>query len=378
MKFSILQENLKQGLAIVSHIAGKNVNLPILNHVLIEAKDNTISLITTDLEIGIINKMRGKVETEGSFAVEARTLYDFVSALPNDKISVDQSETAMQLSGDNFKTKINGQNSEEFPLIPSVERDSYFVAKTDEFRKALSQVIFATSNNENRVELSGLLLNIEGDKLVMAATDSFRLAEKAIDIKAVNAENRRIIVPSKTIQELIRIMSSFKEIAGVDSEGGEVKLFLSENQILFSIASTELVSRIIEGQYPDYKQIIPTQHKTRAVVNRSDFIRAIKASAVFSKTGINDINLDFPAGANKLVISSASGTSGENIFDVQCSVTGQDNGLVLNYRYLLDGLNNIETDNVILEAIDGNTPCVMHPEDKGQASYLYIVMPIKQ
>jgi len=139
----------------------------------------------------------------------------------------------------------------------------------------------------------------------------------------------------------------------------------------------ELVSRLIEGQYPDYKQIIPFNIRTKILINRMEFIRAIKVSALFSKTGINDVNLDFPGGVNKVIISSTSGQTGENITEIETAVSGEDNAITLNYRYLLDGLNNIEEENVRLEIIDNNTPCILRPEGK-DSRYLYIIMPIKQ
>ena len=145
---------------------------------------------------------------------------------------------------------------------------------------------------------------------------------------------------------------------------------------MFTYGSTELVSRLIEGQYPDYQQIIPTSSKTKIVINRQELIRAVKMASLFSKTGINDVNLDFPLGKNLVVISSVSSQTGENITNLEAVVAGDENSIVVNYRYLLEGLGNIETEMVKIEVIDGNTPCLIRPEQ--DESYLYIIMPIKQ
>jgi DNA polymerase-3 subunit beta len=375
MEFSILQENLKQGLITTSHIAGKNINLPILSNLLLKAKDGNIKLISTNLEMGIVSFIRGKIEKEGSCLVDAKTINEYINLLPNKKISMKQKDQNIIIESENYKTKINSQSVEEFPLIPVVERKNYYKAKINDFKKALVSVVFSASTSETRMELTGILCSFENEKLIMAATDSYRLSEKEIEIKSENKieGGKNIILPSKTAQELIRILGGLNQ----EDSLGEITFYLSENQILFVVNNMELVSRLIEGQYPDYKQIIPFNIRTKILINRMEFIRAIKVSALFSKTGINDVNLDFPGGVNKVIISSTSGQTGENITEIETAVSGEDNAITLNYRYLLDGLNNIEEENVRLEIIDNNTPCILRPEGK-DSRYLYIIMPIKQ
>ncbi|MEA3464358.1 MAG: DNA polymerase III subunit beta [Patescibacteria group bacterium] len=389
MKITTLQENFKFGLFTVSHITGKNVNLPILNNVLIKTETGGIKLITTNLEIGIISTIRGKVEKEGSFTVDAKIISDYIGLLPNKKVSVEQKENDLLMNCENYKTKINGQSAEEYPLIPKVDKKIYYSAQINEFKQALSQVIFAVSTSEARMELSGVLFSFTNNNLTMAATDSYRLAEKKINIKTNSEEDKNIIVPAKTLQELIRILSGGPDAGEVGNEIMEIKFYLSENQILFTHGSTELVSRLIEGQYPDYKQIIPVNIKTNIEINKAELVRAVKVASLFSKTGINDINLDFPAGKNQAVISSVSGQTGENITGLDAQVKGDDNSMVINHRYLLDGLNNINSEMIKIEVIDSNTPCILRPSVSAAPSgaaagkgknedYLYIIMPIKQ
>lgn len=378
MKISSLQENLKQGLFTVGHVAGKNINLPILNNILIEAKEGNIRLVATNLEIGVINTIRGKVEEEGAFTVESKIISDYISLLPNSKVDIELKEKELAVECGNYKTKILGMSAEEFPLIPLVEKKFCYVANTDELRKALSQTAFAVSNSENRMELTGILFSFSGSRLVLAATDSYRLAEKEIQVRVegeLEGELDKIIIPSRTAQEIVRIISGLKD-SGETENSNETKLYISDNQILLTLGNIELVSRLIEGQYPDYRQIIPAISKTNCIINKNELVRAVKAAALFSKTGINDINLDFPQGKNQLIVSSASGASGENITELESAVSGDDNGVVVNYRYLLDGINNIDTENIKIEVIDANTPCILRPE-RGEG-YLYIIMPIKQ
>lgn len=375
MQITSLQENLKSGLFFVSHIAGKNVNLPILNNVMIEARDGNIKFITTDLEIGIIATVRGKVTEEGVFTVDSRVVNEYISLLPNKKVEIKKQDLKLKIECENYKTTIKGQIADDFPLIPQVDKKNFYKANITEFKKALSQVIFAVSNSDTRAELSGVLFKLNKDSLVLAATDSYRLAEKQIKINTNGSEEKEIIVPAKTIQELIRVLSAVKnEFVGETKE--EVEIYVSENQILFVVGNIELISRLIEGQYPDYKQIIPNNTQTKAFVDKSEFVRAVKAAAIFSKTGVNDINLDLPNNKNKITITSESTQVGENIIDLEASVSGKDNGIVINYRYLLDGVNNIDKDKLQIEIIDSSTPCILKGEKN--EDYLYIIMPIKQ
>ncbi len=373
MKFTILQENLKEALYITGHISGKNINLPILNNILIKAEQGDLSFISTDLEIGIINKKRGKIDKSGELTVDSKIFSDYISLLPNEKVDLELIGEELHIKCKNYNTKIKIQDSSDFPIIPEIEKGENFFIKAKNLKKALSQVVFATSNSETRMELTGVLFELIDNNLVLAATDSYRLAEKKIKIENKENKSFRIIIPAKTIQELTRILSNIKEET-LDQEDVEIKI--SDNQTKFVVDGTELISRLIEGQYPDYKQIIPTKSNTKSTAYKQELIRSVKMASLFSKSGINDVNLDFPQGKNKIIISSISGQAGENFTEMDAEVKGTDNGIVVNFRYLLDGLNNMNTEKVVIELSDSNTPCIIKPENDD--SYLYIIMPIKQ
>jgi len=378
MKIIGLQKNIKQGVFAVSNIAGKNNNLPILNNIVIQAIDGGIRFISTNLEIGVTSTVRGKIEAEGMFTVDAKIFLDYINLLPNKRVELEVKDTNLNINAENYQTKIKGQSAEEYPLIPDLDSENFFTLKISDFKKSLSKVIFAVSNDENRLALSGVLFTIEDDNLTFAATDSYRLAEKTIKIKT-NYQNteegglKRIIVPTKALQEVLRIISGDYDD---NKEIDEIKFYLNDNQILFSFGSVEVVSRLIDEQYPDYKQIIPQNHKTTCIIEKQELVRAIKTSAIFSKTGINDINLDFLLGSQKTVISSISGQSGENIVNLDAKIEGTDNSITINYRYLLDGLNNIDSDLIRAEITDSNTPAIIKSD--ADPTYLYIVMPIKR
>jgi len=378
MKFLSLQENLKKGLNIVGHITTKNINLPILNNILIKAEDGNIEFISTNLEIGVVHQVRGKIEEEGKFTVDSKLITEYVSLLNNKetvKLEKKEEENELKVEAGNYKTKIKGEEAKEFPLIPTIPKDTFYECDLEGLRKALNSVVFAVSTSENRIELNGILFLFNGDKLSLVATDSYRLAERTVEIKTNSKDDEvKIIVPAKTAQEVLRILNNISPEDDEVKSKMDVKIYLSDNQILFTVDSIDLISRLINGHYPDYKQIIPEKTETEVFVDRVELVRAVKAAALFSKTGINDITLNFIN--NKVMVSSFSGQSGESQVEIEAEIKGPDNEMTVNFRYLLDGLNNIESDRVNLGVINNNTPCLMRPEKEN--GYLYIVMPIKQ
>jgi DNA polymerase III subunit beta len=373
MKFISLQENLKKGLNIVGHATSKNINLPILNNILIKIEEGNIELISTNLEIGVKYLLRGKIESEGNFTVDSKLITDYINLLNGgEKVKIEERNKELKIESDNYKTKIKGEVAKDFPLIPTINGESAYILDINDLKKSLSQVIFAVSNSENRVELTGVLFSFNKDKLNLATTDSYRLAEKEVVIKENSKkEEEVVIVPAKTIQELLRILNNFDEdIDGVN----DVKISISDNQVLFTFDSVSLISRLINGRYPDYKQIIPNESRTEAIIDKQEFIRAVKAVSLFSKSGINDITILFLK--NKISISSFSGASGESQAEILADIKGDENEITINYRYLLDGLNNIDEKNITIKVLNNNTPCLIEPEKEN--NYLYIVMPIKQ
>ncbi len=369
MKFISLQENLKKALNIVGNISVKNINLPILNNILIKTyKNNEVEFISTNLEIAINYKSRGKVEKEGEFTVDSKIIHDYINLLPGEKVMLKRSENELLIECDNYKTKIKGESAKEFPLIPIIKKDKFVLIDINLFKKSLIKVVFAAAAGDNRPELSGILFNFLDDKLILAATDSYRLAEEKIVIKKNNLNNKKIIVPVKTIQELLRVLNNLQ------NNEEEIKICLSENQILFDLNSINIISRLINGNYPDYEEIIPKKYKTEVEINKEELIRAVKAASLFTKTGINDLILLFKD--NKVSVSSSSGQSGETNINLKAKIQGENNKIIINYRYLLDGLNNLDGDYIIINLLDEQTPCLL--KNKNKEEYLYIIMPIRQ
>ena len=236
-------------------------------------------------------------------------------------------------------------------------------------------MVFSASNSESRPELSGVFMEFTPNELTMAATDSYRLAEKKIALVENKSIDKKIIIPVKTLQEVSRIISIFREDSALENSEN-MEIYLTENQIMFSYNGIDLISRLVEGQYPDYTQIIPTGFKTKARINVSELVKSIKTSSLFTRNGIFDIKLDLNVGAKEIVITSSSSQSGENISSVSAEITGENENIILNYRYLLDNLQVINSDFVDIEVGDNNSPCVIRSEKDDK--YVYIIMPIRQ
>lgn len=378
MKFSCTRDNLYQGLSIVSHGTGKNVNLPILQNVLIKAEGGTISLTTTNLEIATNCAVRGKVDEPGEFTVPAKLFFDYVSLLPNENILITTDGTVLAVACGNNKTKINGLSSTDFPLVPHVQGDQAYQIPVEGLRQALSRVLFAVATNEARPELTGVSIEIRptqtGAEAVFAATDSYRLAEAIVPLPGQSLTERKMIIPAKTLGEVNRILSVFRDSVEAPST---IVLGLSENQALFSYGSVELVSRTIEGNYPDYRQIIPQQFQTQSVLDREDFTKAVKTASLFSKNGLFDVTLTFSPPEKQLEVKSLDADRGENVASCGAEINGVGNNVTLNFRYLLDGLAAVGTERVQFQMIDASNPCILKAQEDGMA-YVYIIMPIKQ
>jgi len=371
MKFTCTQENLARGLSIVGHLATKSVTLPILSHVLVKIDGKVIKLQTTNLELAVSSLIRGKVDAEGDFTVPAKLFADFVTLLPSDHVECKVDAGALGISCKNVRTQLRGIAATEFPLIPPVNAVATYTVQVPALREALNQVTFAASPSETRPEISGVLFSWNGaGTLTLAATDSYRLSERQVPAQGEGGKAHDVIVPSRAAHEVLRVLGLLEE--GEDT----VEIRVAENQIGFAAGNTEVTSRVIEGKYPDYRQIIPEKLPTKAVVERAALTRAVRSAGLFSRTGLYDVQLRLNAANGTLTVVGKDAQTGEQTVDVPCTVVGNDQMVTLNHRYFLDGLNAVNAEKVSLQMIDGNSPVLMRPET-GEG-FLYIVMPIKQ
>jgi DNA polymerase-3 subunit beta len=368
MKFICLQENLNKGLFLVNHLTLKNLNLPILNNVLIQVKNNIIKLITTNLEIGIQCQIRGKIQQEGEFIIPCQLLVNYVSLLPNQPIKIESKDSKLFLECNNQKTQINGVNFAEFPILPKLKNQTEYFLNIIDFKKALEQIIPTITFNELRPEISGALLDFNTFKfnwLTIAGTDSFQISEKKIPFQGNSANGKKqVIIPLKTCQELLRILSEENEI---------IKICVDTNQIYFSFQNTELISRTIEGKYPDYPQIIPKEYKTRAIFNASEFIKGIKRQSLFTNEK-RTLNIEISFSKQEMLIFSR-GIIGESSSIIKGKIQGEDNIIVLDCKYLLNGIQSLKSEEVILEVINKKQPLILK-SSKEEKNYFYFIFPL--
>lgn len=374
MNISCLQENLQKGLQLVSHVSGKEHHLPILSTILLKAHEGLITLYATNLELGASCTIRGKVEKEGSVAVPAKIFSDYISLLPKEKINIEIHEDyTLHITCHTYSTKILGMNPDEFPLLPPIESPSIIECQTTILKKALQQTLFTVSVNESKQELSGVLfsLNAESKKLTIVGTDAYRLAEYSLIVEESPREDHMFIMPLRTAQELSRILS-------VDVSG-KALIEWNDHQISFSCDIYHLISKRIQGTYPDYTQIIPQSFATKVVLDVEQCIKAVKATSLFSKSTLSDIHIQCVTtnrDKGRLLLSSSNATSGESSVQLECDMQGSENEATLNFRYFLDGLQAIENKRAILSLIDNANPCILKPfEGEG---YQYLIMPIRQ
>lgn len=378
MKLTILQKNLHQGLMTVNHVAGKNVNMPILNNVLLSFKDGLISLATTNLEIGVTRQIRGKADGDGSITVDAKIISDYVALLPNEKVELQIDKNDLKISCEKYQTTIKGQDSQDFPIIPQVDRKIGINLMVADLKNALNQTLFAINPGDSRLELTGVLFDIKDKRINLVATDSFRLAktelEFSLDSGKLGPDGLKVIIPFKTMQELARIINS----AGDELSDGadQVKLYLTENQALFVYQGVEMVSRLIEGHYPDYEQVMPVNFKTELTIDRAELSRAIKMASIFSTNVTNAIDVMVDSVQQKIIIEAVAGQAGNQQTELSAKIDGQNNNIRLNYRYLLDCLNILSASQVSLKMIDEVAACQLGVP--GNDNYQYIIVPLRK
>ncbi len=373
MKTKINQNKLKEGINVVERISIKSSSLPVLKNILIKVQKNYINLIATDLEIGIKWWSLTKTEKEGEVIIPSGIFSSFIGFLPDKQITLSSSKNNLSVDCGDFKTQIKGFNSEDFPIIPDVSEKVSVLIDNNLFCKSLSQVVDIPSFSTNRPEISGIFFSVKKDKMKMVATDSYRLGEKIINLEKTSKQDFSFILPQKTAKEIINIFNE-KE--------GEIKIVFGVNQVLFEIEmpgkikhpQIQLISRVIDGEYPNYEEIIPQKSEIKTIINRSEFINQIKAASVFGGK-VNEIKIKINTEKKGIDLLSESVETGEFKSFLPAEVKGKKAEISFNHRFLTEGLVNIKSSQVSFEMSNSSSPGVLRPIN--DASFLYIVMPIK-
>lgn len=362
MRLQVTQENLSRALNNVARIATTRNTLPILSNVLIKTVDNRVCIAATNLNIAITNYIGSKVSESGSITVPARLMQDFISSLPGGVIDLKLDDTKLHISTDHHKSVINGTPADDYPVMPKIKEGKKWKITSKELKEALSQVVVAASTDDARPVLTGVNFYTHEGELYVVATDSYRLAEKKLTkIK----DDVNILIPASAIQDLLRLL---------DDSDEEVKITSDEQQILFQKGDVELVTRLIEGKFPEYRKLIPTKFSTDAAVPKADIVNIAKVSSLFARETAGSVKLSADSAEQQININSIASQLGENAASAKAKVSG-DGEITLNSRYIIDALNSLSGEDVYLGFNEKLEPFVV--KNKKDDSYLHIIMPLK-
>jgi DNA polymerase III subunit beta len=362
MKLQVTQENLTRALGAVARVANSRGTLPILANVLVKTSNNRLSLSATNLDIAITEYIGAKVQTEGSITVPARLMQEFIASLPSGVISLELDETKLHIATDQYQSTVNGIVADDFPVMPAISGGTILKLDGHELKKGLQQVVFAASNDESRPVLTGVLIHSFEGKLYLAATDSYRLAEREI---GASKEDVNLLVPASAMTDLLRILGD-----DIDT----VELTYDEQLVLFRVGDVELVARLLEGKYPDYRKLIPEKFSVEVTLKRADLVNVTKVSSLFARESAGSVTIKVDDEKQELSIRSIASQLGENTATATGTVTGSGE-ITLNSRYLLDALQAFNSDEITF-GFNGklDATCLRDAKTK---DYAHIIMPLK-
>jgi DNA polymerase-3 subunit beta len=364
-----MQENLARGLSVVSRAVSTRSTLPVLANVLLKTEDGGLKLTATNLEIGITYWVPGRVDEDGSTTVPARLLTDYVNALHGGEridLELQPGETLHVRSG-RFESHLKGISAEEFPAIQTAGDQPTTRIAQNVLRRALEETAFAAASDEARPILTGVLARFEDQTLTLAAADNYRIAVKTIPILDPVADTS-VVIPARALEELKRILADVETPV-------ELVLAQARNQVLFHLEAVDLVSRLIDGQFPNYQQVLPQSHTTRAVLDREELLRAVRPAALIAHESANIVKLQISANGESAVTVSANAEVGDHVGQVEADVEGDGTTIAFNARYLADVLTNVDAEQFALELNGPLSPGVFKPV--GDERYVHVVMPVR-
>lgn len=362
MKFSLSKEKLLEGLQKVQGVVSTRTTLPILSNVLLQAEDGQLRFTTTDLDVGIRAAVGTSIERPGSTTLPARRLSTIINALPSGEITieVDSKNVAAIRCGQSF-FKMYGLPEEEFPPLPRFDDAKTFTIKQKDLRDGLKKTSYAISNDDTRYVLNGVLCSFKENKLTLVATDGRRLALVDIELEFPRSHEVDVIVPTKAVTELQRLLS----------DDGELKVSIGENQIAFEVNGTFLVSKLIEGNYPNYRQVIPSESKERVTLEREQFLNAVHRVSLLASEKSNSVKLSFSR--DELKITANTPDIGEAHETLPIQYKGRDFSIAFNPDFLMAPLKNLSEDEIFLDLIDEMSPGLI----KIHGAFLYVLMPMR-
>ncbi len=375
MKITCKQQDLSRGLSIVSHAVSNRSTLPILANILLATEHGRLKLSATNLEIGINCWVDAQIHEEGTTTVPAKLLTDFINGLPQAPvdINVPDDTNKANIKGEGISANIKGMDASEFPLIPNAEDgEAPIIVDASLLREMIAEVAIAASEDESRPVFTGVLVQVSNEKLTFAAADSFRLAVRTAPLPGDDSTHGDILIPARTLKELERILPS----------DGAVQMIVTPNrsQVLFHTEQIDLVSRLIEGNFPNFRQIIPKEHTTRAVVETKAFAAHVKSAALFARDSSNITRVKMQGGdgsglePGSVTVEATAEDLGDNVGILNAAVDGPEQQIIFNVKYLADVLSVIGTPEVAIEINSPTKPGVIKPV--GPADYTYVIMPM--
>lgn len=361
MKFKAKKEPLLNGIQTVQNIITLKATLPILSNILIETQKEGVRLTATDLDIGISCVIPVDIQEPGAITIPAKRFSEIIKGLPSEEVSIStKKNNLVNIDAETCQFKIMGLSHEEFPTLPVFKDLEVIKLEQASLKQMLDLTSFAVSFDETRYILSGILFKIQKNNLILVATDGKRLAIIERKLKQETDKEVHIILPIKTIQELNRNLKS----------DGELSLILGSNQALFDLGGVVIISRLIEGEFPDYKQVIPPVSDNKVSVNREEFLSAVRRAALLSTPDYQAVKLELFK--NKVVVSKSTPDIGESREELSVGYQGKELAIGFNPTYLIDVLKNLQNENIELEITDSEKPAVMRVN-----GYIYIVLPMR-
>lgn len=363
MKFSCLKEHFEELLIIAERFTGKNMSLPVLGSVLLETNDNSLLISATNLEYGMQGIVQGRVLSKGRVSIPAKIISSLIQSIRDEKIDIEEKQGNIFIKTASRDIRINGTAAEDFPILPKIKKTVSFSVRGGELRQSLESVLPASSTSEFKPELAGVFFKVAGRSLHMVATDTFRLARKIIGLEGnVEGASVSFILPYRLAQELTRVFG----------EDEETIMSLGENQIVFETKRLKIISRLVEGVFPEYTNIIPKDFETTSHISRQEFTDAIRTSGLFSSK-LQDVGLRFHG--QKLDVTSQNTEVGEYKTSLDVATSGKDVAMNFNNRYLLDGLSALGDEECFFGLNESSRPSLVR--DKSDESFIYVVMPIR-
>jgi DNA polymerase-3 subunit beta len=372
MKASVTQQHLAHGLSIVSRAVSPRSTLPVLANVLLATDEGRLRLSATNLELGITCWIPAQIQEEGSITVPARTFVDLVGTFPPDlvQLSLDLRTQTLNVNCNSSAHEIKGIDAQDFPPVPVPDLSESVELDLTSFKEMIQQVAFAASVDEARPVLQGVKMEVAENQLTLAATDGFRISVRKELLANPIKQSFSIIIPARALNELARI-------AGENDKSVSMVVPSGRGQVIFHLKDAELVSQLIDGNFPDYRAIIPRSYKTRTVMSTPAFLKACKQAEVIAREGNNVIRLNVipeDSGAGRVEINSQTEETGKSDIQVEANIEGSDILIAFNVKFLREVLDVVHAPNVALETNTNNAPGVVRPV--GDEDFVHVIMPM--